>query len=325
MEQHPVPQQISAYEFRLVGDMTLKQFFQVAGGTVIALIFYASPLPTLIKWPLILFFALLGLALAFLPFEERPLSTWIISFFRAIYSPTLYEWKPGAAERVYAEDGTGQEPIIIAPKGEGKARQYLSNIPIPKVFSAFEEAEEGFFKKVSELFQTTPAAGIEAAQADPALQPRAPIPQVEEIPFTPPIKVEHAPKPQPQAQEVQPAYQAQVIAPTLSTPTNQTRAAQATFAPEASPPSPPEQPNTLVGQVLTQGGKIIAGAILEIKDSSGRPVRALKSNKVGHFMAVTPLSEGEYSIETEKEDFAFDTIKFKTEGRIIPPIQIKAK
>mgnify|MGYP002364016903 FL=1 len=93
MEQHPIPQQISSYQFKLVGDMTLKQFFQLAGGVIVSLIFYSTPLHPLIKWPFILFSAGLGAALAFLPFEERPLERWIFAFFRSIYSPTLYFWK----------------------------------------------------------------------------------------------------------------------------------------------------------------------------------------------------------------------------------------
>jgi len=36
MEQHPIPQQISSYQFKLVGDMTLAQFGKAAGGIVIA-------------------------------------------------------------------------------------------------------------------------------------------------------------------------------------------------------------------------------------------------------------------------------------------------
>ena len=56
-QQHPIPQQISSYQFRLVGDMTLKQFFQLAGGALVSLLFYASPLHPLIKWPFIIFFA----------------------------------------------------------------------------------------------------------------------------------------------------------------------------------------------------------------------------------------------------------------------------
>ena len=39
--EHPIPQQISAYHFRLVGDMTLKQFFQVAAGALISLVLFS--------------------------------------------------------------------------------------------------------------------------------------------------------------------------------------------------------------------------------------------------------------------------------------------
>ena len=71
MEQHPVPQQISSYEFRLVGDMTLKQFGQLAAGGILALFFYVSPLPGYFKWPLMIFSFFGGAAMAFLPFEEN--------------------------------------------------------------------------------------------------------------------------------------------------------------------------------------------------------------------------------------------------------------
>src|SRR4030042_4631996 len=93
MEQHPIPQNISSYQFRLVGDMTLKQFFQLAGGIVVGLIFYSSPLLPIIKWPFTIGSALLGVLLAFVPLEERPLERWIFAFFRAIYAPTEFFWK----------------------------------------------------------------------------------------------------------------------------------------------------------------------------------------------------------------------------------------
>lgn len=73
MEQHPIPQQISSYEFQLVGNMTLKQFFKLAGGLLIAFLFYSTGLPFIIKWPLVISFAALGVALAFLPVNDRPL------------------------------------------------------------------------------------------------------------------------------------------------------------------------------------------------------------------------------------------------------------
>jgi hypothetical protein len=72
-------------------------------------------------------------------------------------------------------------------------------------------------------------------------------------------------------------------------------------------------------------GKIVEGAILEISDSEGRPVRALKTNKAGHFMIVTPLSDGEYKITTEKEGLEFEPVTIVLTGTIVTPIAVKSK
>src|SRR3972149_6028320 len=109
-QQHPIPQEISAYQFRLVGDMTLKQFLQVAAGIVIALIIYSTPIIGIIKWPLVIIFGLSGVALAFLPLEERPLERWIIAFFRSVYSPTLYFWKKTDTLPIYFQEATVAMP-----------------------------------------------------------------------------------------------------------------------------------------------------------------------------------------------------------------------
>ena len=93
MEQHPIPQNISSYRFRLIGEMTLEQFGKVAAGCIIAFILYSLPLPGLVKWFLIILSASSGALLAFVPFEGRPLEIWIISFVKSIYSPTEYVWK----------------------------------------------------------------------------------------------------------------------------------------------------------------------------------------------------------------------------------------
>src|ERR1700690_1273762 len=106
MEQHPIPQNVSSYQFKLVGDMTLKQFFQVAGGILAGIIFYSLPLLGIIKLPLAFISVLLGVGLAFLPFEERPLEKWIFAFFRAIYSPTLFTWQKTATARKFFQDET---------------------------------------------------------------------------------------------------------------------------------------------------------------------------------------------------------------------------
>jgi hypothetical protein len=115
MEQHPVPQNISSFEFKLIGDITLKQFAYCAGGVVVAYIFFSlSILPSLIRLPLAVFFFFLGFALAFLPIEERPLDRWLISFFKSIYSPTQYVWrKHNAVPDILMSDTA---PVTVVPK-----------------------------------------------------------------------------------------------------------------------------------------------------------------------------------------------------------------
>ncbi len=98
-KQHPVPQNIMEVEFKLVGDMTLRQFGYVAAGAVIGYLIYAQPLTGAIRWPLILLDATLSLGMAFLPMEERGLDEWFRNFFTAVYSPTQRMWKGSTTQK----------------------------------------------------------------------------------------------------------------------------------------------------------------------------------------------------------------------------------
>ena len=61
MDQHPVPRNISSFEFHLIGDMTLKQFAYLAGGVFIAyLLSKVLPFPGIIKYFLAGMIALAG-------------------------------------------------------------------------------------------------------------------------------------------------------------------------------------------------------------------------------------------------------------------------
>lgn len=95
MEPHPIPQNVTSFEFHLVGDMTLKQFLYLGAGLGMAYLlyaaaFYAFPIVIL---PLICISVLLGVSFAFLPIFDRPLDHWVKAFFTAVYSPTKGAWK----------------------------------------------------------------------------------------------------------------------------------------------------------------------------------------------------------------------------------------
>ena len=339
MEQHPIPQQISSYQFRLVGDMTLKQFFQVAGGALISLLIYSTNIYPIIKWPLMIFFAALGAALAFLPFEERPLSKWIFAFFKSIYSPTAYFWKKeeGALNFFQEETVMPKDESIIAPHGEVMLESYLKELPSQGMgfLSNLEGYEKTFLGKIKDMFASSVAPIKPTVVEEPKKENiTIVIPKVikpVEIPvnksfsiaskgFRPKIVIEERPV---QEESIKEKDITTNINPILSE--NVIASQQAQFSLEAAPPNPPSIPNTVVGQVMDPKGKIVEGAILEIRDAAGRPVRALRSNKVGHFMIVTSLQNGSYEIITEKEGLVFDSVTFETTGEIIPPIAIKAK
>lgn len=342
MQQHPVPQEITSYEFRLVGDMTLKQFLQLAAGVGIAFVLYVTPIPGIIRWPLVVFSALFGVALAFLPIEERPLSNWIFSFIKAVYSPTLYTWQQGASEDIFQENAS-LTPTLLMPQGEEKAKEYLSSVPQLQDVSSLEEKEKNFFEKFYELFgsvqaathfphtsQVTSTPAVYAPAIPPAQPQNQQVIQQErsvQAPTTPVIKVERQP-----VEFKEEVIRTQVSGvPTSATPVFQQQQASessanmAVFAAGASPPTPPTQPNTVVGQVISVDGRMIEGAILEIREVGGVPKRALRTNKLGHFISVTPLGDGEYEVVTEKDGVEFDVVKFKASGQVIPPILIKAR
>lgn len=93
MIEHPVPQNITSYEFRLIGNMTIKQFLLLLIGGGIGFLFYSTNLPGFFKWPLVTTAVVSGIAMAFIPYEERTMDQWFINFIKAIYRPTKYYWR----------------------------------------------------------------------------------------------------------------------------------------------------------------------------------------------------------------------------------------
>src|SRR3970282_1370757 len=94
MEQHPIPRNISSFQFHLIGDMTVRQFGYLVSGFIIGFVLYKTlPLPPLLSYPIIGAVVFSGFAFAFLPIQERPLDKWIVAFIKSILSPTQYLWQ----------------------------------------------------------------------------------------------------------------------------------------------------------------------------------------------------------------------------------------
>ncbi len=171
MDQHPVPQNISSYEFHLVGDMTLKQFFQLSGGIAIAVVIYRLPLPFILKWPMMGLAALTGVMLAFVPVSGRPFSQWIMAFIKAIYSPTEFHWSDSP------------QPSTLNP-------QSPSPLP-PSRPSTLDVVENQLIARFSQIFRNP-------STLFSALQPKTPPPLPRVAPQSV-VESSPAPKPQPAA------------------------------------------------------------------------------------------------------------------------------
>lgn len=328
MEQHPIPQNISAYQFRLVGDMTLKQFFQLAGGIVVALIIYSIPVLPIVKWPFVILSAVLGVALAFVPLEERPLEKWIFAFFRAIYAPTEYFWQKTITPKKFFQDEGA-----VTPEAPG-TKEYLGATAKETPLSKLDDAEKGFLAALTGI--VSGAVNQVTSIGQPAVTPAASAqgsgePKKEmQIPTQVPVKISQPAAPhlvvEEKVQPVQPNTQVTTsqVAPIIAGE-EMISTKQAMFSVDAAPPNPPTTPNVVVGQVVDSDRKIVEGAIMEIRDSAGRPIRALRSNKVGHFVTVTPLDNGRYDIVTDKDGYEFTPVSFEAIGQLIPPILVQGR
>lgn len=134
MKEHAIPQDITGYRFHIVGNMTLKQFAEIALGFVVAFFIYKTNLVAPIKWTLILISASFGAALAFLPIEERPLDHWFMTFFTILYKPTKFYWKKQSkvpeAFTYKASDNikTQINEVDLSPQRRERIAEYLQSV-----------------------------------------------------------------------------------------------------------------------------------------------------------------------------------------------------
>jgi len=150
-KQHAVPQHIAAFEFKLIGDLTVKQFLFAGVGIAVAYVAWVSKLNFLIKWSIILLSAGLGLGTAFFPIQDRTLDQWIINFVLAIFSPTQRYWQksPLAPEYLredYSRFLTSQVLSMTPIQSRHRLQQYLGELEEKETGNA---AEEEFIEKLN--------------------------------------------------------------------------------------------------------------------------------------------------------------------------------
>jgi len=319
LEQHPVPQHIASYEFRLIGDMTLKQFGFLAGGFIIGLVIYSLPLPGWVEWPLILLSVFWGFAFAFIPVEEKPLSIWIISFIKAIFAPTLYVWQksPPLPEKSVSPSKAAKK----APRAAKKKAAKKASRAERKASRAAKKASAAIQAVPLPVQKVSPVVTKPPSPPQAAVLPSAKVASKADLPSDLPLAkketdfLNNLDKTFKEAKPVSLAPPQKVVPPVFLSDK----------AHQLGIPGLHLQPNILVGVVLTKEGNLVEGAILEIRNEKEIPVRALKTNQLGRFLIATPLPDGVYEVEAEKEGLSFDIIRIEAQGKPIKPIEVRAK
>lgn len=154
MDQHPMPRQITTFEFKLIGFMTLKQFIYLVIFVPVGFIVFS-----LLPIPILNIFAGLcvvgfGFALAFLPIHERPLDIWIKNLFRRLTSPTQYLYHK-KNEPVYFFKNlffvTDPHIAVAHVESQEKLNEYLSKT---QKVDAIEDKQSQGIKRVNQVLQS---------------------------------------------------------------------------------------------------------------------------------------------------------------------------
>lgn len=341
MREHPIPQDITNYKFHLVGNMTLKQFAEIMAGAVLALLSYKSGLPGFIKWPLLITFALLGFGAAFVPIEGRPLDQWLINFVKVLYKPTKFFWKrepkiPDAFNYQAKDNQDRAEPELdYGPIRKEKIQEFLRSMNNPtQELDDFDQQQQQQISQILQTFSQTsmqsPAQTSSQSSKKQAEKPslKVRVRKMKDLSQKNNQELQQRQKLVAQKQQKDQARETDqnesedqdekwVEEPQQAQPASQNQ--------DLPFPIQPEQPNKIVGMVLSQDNELIDNALVEIKDEQKQTITAVKSNGLGQFSISQPLSNGQYQVIISKQGYDFDYFRLELSGDIVKPLEIRAK
>ena len=314
MDNHPIPQDVTGFQFKLIGNMTVKQFAYLAIGLIFAVVFWQLPINILVKFPLCAFFAIFGAGLAFFPVSGRPMDLMIGNYIKALIRPTQFVYEKIGGQ-IYFPNKTPfltrrdikQYQNNFSPFPKDKLKAYLESLDIqPK--SKVDEKENNFLLSVSNL-----------ATSNSAFQPSSDqnfnLPQ-------PPLQINPIMRgPAMHPEQTRTTVTPQSIAAIQSTPP--TMPMPSGFKKPIGVPNAPEFPNLITGITKDARGNALSNILVEVRDRDGNPVRAFKTNEFGRFASATSLTNGIYTVELEdpKAQNRFEKITINVVGKIILPIE----
>ncbi len=342
MDNHPIPQDVTGFQFKLIGNMTVKQFAYLATGITLAGITYKLPIYFLIRFPLCAIFALVGTGLAYFPISGRPMDVMIGNYIKALFRPTQFVYEKLGGQ-IYFPNKT-----LIASMGKNmrnkvnfsmlpkdKLKIYLDSLDT-KQKNVVDEKENHFLMSVSNLAakntpsqpNTTSNQNVSRLNLQPNLaqQTYSAIPLKNQHPIEVLAKHPSPPTAQPSGPAISQGASFTKVAAKMRPSREEKKNAEPPakgFNRTIGMPNIPNSPNLITGITKDARGNDLSNILVEIKDKDGNPVRAFKTNEFGRFASATSLANGTYTVEFEdpQGQNRFGKIAINATGQIILPIE----
>jgi hypothetical protein len=132
--EHPIPRQITTFEFKLIGFLTIKQFIYLIVFIPTAYVVYMLfPIPLL---NILLAFCVggLGVALAFVPINDRPMDVWMKNLVKRLTSPTQYTYHKSNSSIYFLKDlffSSNPHITLTHIESQQKLANYLNKTRAP--------------------------------------------------------------------------------------------------------------------------------------------------------------------------------------------------
>ena len=348
LANHPIPQDVTHFQFQLIGNMTIKQFAYLGGGVILGWICFSLPIFILIKLPLAGLFAGAGVFLAFAPLEGRPADIMAMNFLKAVFSPTVYVYQkttqqttvvtnqaPIVKKKEEKKDTmiTLQSPVVVRPLQQEQIHTSTQKPLTQEQVKSVTEADKQLVAQAAKLQQAVAISHKEEAlhkqsaeEADLAHHKTIDLEkQLRDLLEQKTTLEKELFDLQKQVMQTRPTAQAVTPSATLQ-PAAAPRVVKVPKSMEkiVGTPFTPDVPNLIVGVVKDPRGNVIPNILIEVMDKDSNPVRAFKTNNLGQFASATPLNNGTYTLTLEDpaSKNTFDIIEIIATGDIILPLQI---
>lgn len=154
---HRIPQNVTEYESRIIGNFTPRQFIYLAIGGVIVMLLLMLPFPNIIRIIGVAITAPIFVILALASFDGRRTDTWILSFIQSVLKPTIRIWEKEAVPPEF------MLPSFVVPKVREKhpprnaseLENFLDFWRTQEKQKDYSEEEVAFLQRISALSRTS--------------------------------------------------------------------------------------------------------------------------------------------------------------------------